>query len=415
MTIQQSSVFPSRLLLVDDDAALLEALVHLLALRLPEIQVDREPGVSQALDCLQKNEYDLLICDIILPGANGIDLLPAFRQVQPDLPVIFITGHGEQDLAMRALRVGAYDYLLKPIDRDLMVASVQRAIQAHKLKRQVQRQQEQLALYAQSLEQQVEQRTHQLRLAQQAREDMLRMVTHELAGSLMTLEGWLYLSECALQDKQFALLQPNFIKQRQALRRFALFIHDLQDASLIETGAFHLQCRVCNLVDLCQQAVEEFTTEIGSPQEVDLNAQPPLLANVDEQRVCQALLNLLANARKYAPAGSPIVVTLGRRKNEIAVAVQDRGIGIAAEHLSRIYEQFYRVPDVHVQNHPQPGLGLGLFITQTIAEQHGGHIEVQSALGSGSTFTLLLPALQGAWEEEGPEISPAPLTWYLLA
>ncbi|HET8845623.1 MAG TPA: hybrid sensor histidine kinase/response regulator [Ktedonobacteraceae bacterium] len=412
MTTQPSSALPPRLLLIDDDPALLEALVHLLALRLPEVVVDHEQVVEQALSRLQTEKYDLLICDIVLPGANGLDLLSNFREVQQNLPVIFITGHGEQNLAIRALRLGAYDYLLKPIDRDLLVASVKRAIHTHRLQSQVEQQQQQLALYTQSLEEQVEQRTQQLRFSQQTREDMLRMVTHELAGSLMTLEGWLYMSECALQDGALDQMPANFIRQRQALRRFALLIHDLQDASLIQTGTFQLQRRVCNIVELCQEVVEEFAAGSTLLETPDESQRIEFLANIDEQRVSQALLNLLANARKYAPSGSPIAIILTRHEEKIALAVRDYGIGIAAEHLSRIYEQFYRVPDTQVQDHPQPGLGLGLFITQTIVEQHGGRIEVQSTLGSGSTFTLLLPCLEVA---EQPAAFSTPLTWNFLA
>jgi signal transduction histidine kinase len=117
----------------------------------------------------------------------------------------------------------------------------------------------------------------------------------------------------------------------------------------------------------------------------------PLEVDVDPERISQVLLNLLSNARKYSPEGAPIVVQVQKRGVEVVVAVRDQGVGIPAELLPRIAEQFYRVPGIDSQTGTSTGLGLGLYLARTIAEQHGGCLEVQSQEGQGSTFSLVLP------------------------
>src|SRR5437660_260506 len=148
-----------RVLIVDDDAALLQALPETLRLRMCQVTVDtadsallqalpvalrlRMPGVTvetadsaaAALDRIAALDYDAIVTDIKMPGMDGFALLAQIHARQPDTPILLITGHGEYDLAVRALRGGAYDFMEKPIDRDHVVAAIHRAIRAHSLKR----------------------------------------------------------------------------------------------------------------------------------------------------------------------------------------------------------------------------------------------------------------------------------------
>ncbi len=117
----------------------------------------------------------------------------------------------------------------------------------------------------------------------------------------------------------------------------------------------------------------------------------PIEVEVDVNRISQVIINLLSNARKYSPKGSPITMTLQQAGYETMFSVRDMGVGIPEEMLPHIFDQFYRVPSVEVQNGPHVGLGLGLYISRKIVERHGGHIDVQSVPGQGSTFTVILP------------------------
>ena len=177
----------AQILLVDDDPALLQALPLTVSLRLSNVQVHTAASASQALELLQQHEYDAIVSDIKMPGMDGLALLAITSQRYPEVPVLLITGHGEHDLAIRALRGGAYDYLLKPIDRDDLVASLSRALHTRRLQQELQVQQRALEHYALDLERLVEQRTGELRAAQAANEAVLNTMGDELKPLLAQL------------------------------------------------------------------------------------------------------------------------------------------------------------------------------------------------------------------------------------
>src|SRR5437762_6863672 len=150
-------------LIVDDDPALLQALPEALRLRMAGLTVDTASSAAAALDRIAARDYDAIVTDIKMPGMDGLELLAEIRTHQPDLPILMITGHGEHDLVVHALRAGAYDFIRKPIDRDYFVASLRRAIEMHQLSRQVKEQQLALERHLNELEAIVDERTRELR------------------------------------------------------------------------------------------------------------------------------------------------------------------------------------------------------------------------------------------------------------
>ena len=163
-----------RVLIVDDDPALLQALREALRLRMEGVMVDTADSGRAAIDLITPTDYDAIITDIKMPGTDGITLLAEIRTRRPDTPTLMITGHGEHALAIDALRGGAYDFIQKPIDRDYFVVSLRRAIQIAKLRRQVKEQQLALECHANELERTVEERTRELRDAKRAIESPLK-------------------------------------------------------------------------------------------------------------------------------------------------------------------------------------------------------------------------------------------------
>jgi PAS domain S-box-containing protein len=142
----------ARILLVDDDRALLDALPEALRLRVDGIQIDTSETAADALERIKDTDYDAIVSDIKMPGMDGLALLREIRELRPATPTLMITGHGERELAVQALRGGAYDFVQKPIDRDYFVASLERAIQLRRLDRQVEQQRLALERHARVLE-----------------------------------------------------------------------------------------------------------------------------------------------------------------------------------------------------------------------------------------------------------------------
>jgi two-component system, OmpR family, phosphate regulon sensor histidine kinase PhoR len=141
-----------RILIVDDDAALLEALPQALWLRMEGLQVDTCDSAPAALEKIQEIDYDAIVTDIKMPGMDGLALLREIREIRPSTPTLLITGHGERELTVEALRGGAYDFIQKPIERDYLVAALTRAFDKRRLDREVEEQNLALVRHARVLE-----------------------------------------------------------------------------------------------------------------------------------------------------------------------------------------------------------------------------------------------------------------------
>lgn len=179
----------AQILLVDDDAMLLRALSQAITLRMSMVEVETVASAQEALSRLQEHAYGAVVSDIKMPGMDGFALLKQVQEQHGDTPVLLMTGHNDHQLAIQALRGGAYDYILKPVDRDDFIAALYRALHTHQLRRQIEEQQNELERYALSLEHLVEQRTGELAEANRAQETLLRRLAADLRSPLTSLQN----------------------------------------------------------------------------------------------------------------------------------------------------------------------------------------------------------------------------------
>ena len=381
----------SQILLVDDDVALLQALPQALFLRIDDVRIDTCDSALEALEQIQEHDYDAIVSDIKMPGMDGLALLEKIQELRPETPTLLITGHGEHELAVQALRGGAYDFIQKPIDRDYVVAALHRAIQTHQLRRQLREHQRALELHAQSLERVVQHRTQELVQANAAKDKFLSMVSHELKTPLTSLKmRTQHLRQHRERAESDDSVSLGLEDMERSISRLEVLINDLLDASLIETNMFVLHRKRCDLVDLCRHLLEEYTAGKGPTLRFEAPGEP-IEAEVDPDRISQVMLNLLINARKYSPEGYPITVTLQQAGYEAIISVRDMGAGIPADALPHIFEQYYRAPHDEEQTDSYTGLGLGLYISRKLVERHAGRIDVQSVPGEGSVFSVIIP------------------------
>lgn len=378
-----------RVLIVDDDTALLQALPQAIALRMKNMHVDISDSAFGAIQQVQESEYDAIVSDIKMPGMDGITLIEKLHALCPDTPTLLITGHGERDLAISALRVGAYDFIQKPIDRDYFVSSLQRAIQTRQMRRQIAEQQEALQQYTHQLEQTVAERTRELVEANAAKDVFMSMVSHELKTPLTTLKGITQMLSRRI-ERGDQIEQQNLTLLESSVRRMERLVNDLLSTSSIEAGMFSLNRQPGDLAGLLRELLTEHGETVGSTLQITL-PDTELIGAIDRERISQVVLNLLSNARKYSPPGSPIIVKLERQDQQAIITVTDHGVGIPSEKLAHIFERFYRVPEIDVQTGSSSGVGLGLYIAKKIIERHDGHLSVTSSPGQGSTFTIYLP------------------------
>lgn len=377
-----------RILIVDDDPALLQALPQAITLRMPQVIVGTADSATGALQLVQGQLYDAIVSDIKMPGMDGLALIERLQKLCPDTPALLITGHGERDLAIQALRAGAYDFIQKPIDRDYFISALHRAIQTCQLRRQIARQQKELEQYATSLEQTVAARTRELVEANAARDIFIGIASHELKTPLTTIKGIGQMLRRRL-DGGNAIDPKSLELLNSSVRRMEILVADILTTSLIDGHVFALHPQPCDLVALCRELVEEYGADMGPSLHLEI-LEPTLPVEIDRERICQVLLNLLSNARKYSPGNTPITIQVRRQEQRALVSVIDHGVGISPEQLPHIFERFYRAPDIDIQTGSSVGVGLGLYIVQKIVDRHQGCITATSVQGQGSTFTLSL-------------------------
>jgi histidine kinase len=174
--------------------------------------------------------------------------------------------------------------------------------------------------------------------------------------------------------------------------RLQRLVDDLQELSRVEAGAFELSLQatpVSRLVDTAVSRLARQYEEKGVALQTDV--PPDLVVQVDEGRMGQVLLNLAGNALQYTPPGGKVAIRARLEDHSIHLTVEDNGIGIAAEHLPRLFERFYRVDKS--RSRAGGGSGIGLTIARHLVEAHGGAIRAESpGVGRGSTFHVILPA-----------------------
>ncbi|MGZ3668222.1 MAG: sensor histidine kinase, partial [Ktedonobacterales bacterium] len=169
-------------------------------------------------------------------------------------------------------------------------------------------------------------------------------------------------------------------------------VEDLLDSTRIETSKLNIRLEQCDPVEVVRLAVEE-QRQAWPEREIllDTSAGRGLHTLADPTRIGQVVTNYLTNALKYAPADRPIVVRVRRRHGEAHVSVRDEGPGLPPDEQRRIWERFHRAKGIEVKQGGGVGLGLGLHISKTIIDRHGGRVGVMSAPGRGSTFWFALP------------------------
>jgi signal transduction histidine kinase len=188
-----------------------------------------------------------------------------------------------------------------------------------------------------------------------------------------------------LSEDRLGQLLARISRQVEHLNRM---VDDLLDRTRIEAGTLELRLHECDLRELAADVVE-LHRPISQEHQLELNVpRQPVRLRCDSTRISQVLTNLVHNAIKYSPAGGLVRVALEATATEVRITVTDEGLGIPPEDLARIFQPFKRVKS---SKEKIPGVGLGLSVSRRIIQAHGGDIEVESRMGTGSTFRVRLP------------------------
>ncbi len=232
----------------------------------------------------------------------------------------------------------------------------------------------------------------ELRRLENVRKDFVANVSHEIKTPLTAIKGFIETirygpAEPMAETRRFLGIIERHVNRLNAIVDDLLALSRLEQTDRlpgIDRHEVHIRNVLQTALQVCQAAADEkrMSLELACPAD--------LAARVDETLLEQALINLVDNAVKYSEAGTSVSLAAGIEENALCIRVRDHGRGIAKKHLPRLFERFYRIDKA--RSRKLGGTGLGLAIVKHIVNAHGGRIDVESALGRGSTFTIYLPA-----------------------
>ncbi|HST41813.1 MAG TPA: ATP-binding protein [Conexibacter sp.] len=236
--------------------------------------------------------------------------------------------------------------------------------------------------------------------ADRLKNEFFALVSHELRTPLTSIVGYVELvleeeaGEVNEQQKRFLAIVERNGKRLQRLVGDLLFVAQVEAGTLnLEHGSASLETVVRDAVDVARPRAEQAQVAVTA------RTEPVPEMSGDADRLGQLVDNLISNALKFTPAGGSVTVSLRNHGDEAELAVTDTGIGIPAAEQARLFDRFFRASTAVAQE--IPGIGLGLSICQAIAEGHGGRIKVESEVGVGTTFRVLLP-LRTTSDDERP-------------
>lgn len=234
-------------------------------------------------------------------------------------------------------------------------------------------------------------RRRQEKRLMQMKDDFISYASHEIRTPIYAIKGFLDLILSGKVDSPEA--QQEFLQRvANGVERLSALASDLLDSSRIQSGQMRVSCQEMDIRDLIRETVDSLQA-IARIKELEIVSQQPsfpLIAPADRLRLHQVLINLLQNAMHYSQPGQKINVGATSVEGGVMVAISDQGLGIPPEDLPRVFDKFFRVDSE--TNRTTLGSGLGLYISKSIIELHGGQIGVNSEPGKGSTFYFVLPA-----------------------
>lgn len=217
-------------------------------------------------------------------------------------------------------------------------------------------------------------------------------VAHELRTPLMAILATVE----AIQDGVFPADEERLATIGGETRRLSRLVDALLQLSRLESGATKFDYRPHNIVELTKSiatAHEAMVSEAGMSLEYcNETGKEEIMVELDGDRIRQAVINLLSNAIRYTDTGGRICVKLKADRRDVFITVQDSGIGISSEDIDRVFSRFWRAEES--RNRAQGGLGIGLAVTKEVIDRHRGYIKVESELGVGTSFTIVIPKVQ---------------------
>jgi signal transduction histidine kinase len=348
------------------------------ALSLAGHTVHTAANLASGLDLIGGRDYDLYLLDVMLPDGSGLDLIDPIFEQDPRAICIIITGFGSVEMAVEAVRRGAYDFLSKPFSSDELLMSVNQGLERRRLK-DVEAQAEDLTRVKAELER-----------LDKARSQLMIKVAHELRAPVAAVQSYinLILTDYIPEEE----IKPTLGRVQERLQEMLDLIADLLELARLKQAKDKLATEsspqdMANILNEVCELLRQQAHEKGQTLQVEILDHPIITAN--REHLKHIWTNLISNAVKYTPAGGHVAIQLQADQDHLVGVVEDSGIGIAEKDRPNLFQDFFRTDEAKASG--EIGTGLGLSIVKQIVDSYGGAIEMTSEPGQGSRFAFILP------------------------
>jgi signal transduction histidine kinase len=366
---------------IDDDYAMrlsCRKILMKMGLRVPTF----EDGAS-GLEGVANWKPDMVVVDLKMPGISGMEVISRVHEIDPQIIIVVITGYAAIDTAVQAMKGGAYDFLPKPFSPDELRLIVNRGLERRRLALESQR--------------------HRIERTMVERR-FVTFVSHQLRTPLVAIHQYLDVLKHLDETGDTPAGRREWIDRcLTRIEELQNLIADWLTLAKVEGGALYKERIKVDLSRIIPDILKTY-----QPMALDQNVS--LEARLQENclfvwgdRNCLSVLfdNLITNAIKYNRPGGTVTVSGTVSRGEVVVAVADTGVGIPEKYRPFLFDEFFRVRDEGAKK--TPGTGLGLHISKRIVSEMGGTVDVDSEIGSGSTFWVRLPAWRESEEADGSQ------------
>ncbi|MDZ8262583.1 hybrid sensor histidine kinase/response regulator [Nostoc sp. ChiQUE01b] len=391
-----------KILVVDNDEVDRIAIRSALTTAGIQMELSEVGDGNDAFSVLSITTYDCVFLDYRLPDRDALTLIQQLRSSEIKVPLVVLTGQGDEQITLQLLKAGATDYLSKSRISPETLSQVLRSairiyqaeIQIDLANQQLRESHEQLICKNQELErqqQQIQMQKFKLLEASRLKSLFLATISHELRTPMNAIIGF---SQILLRPKFAQLTHQQADMVERILnngKHLLMLLNEVLDFSKLEGGGLDLKTEIFDIskeINLVISEMHSLADAKNLSLLVQTDLQNPLVFN-DPVRVKQILINLLSNAIKFTDSGEIWVEVKELPTNRVVIIVQDTGIGIAPKDFKHIFEAFRQVDQTITRKYP--GTGLGLAIIDSLVRMMGGKVFLESKLGVGSIFKIELP------------------------
>lgn len=375
-SVVDSGLEQASVLVVDDNEMNVDLLVNMLERQNYRIYTAKRGDA--ALEIVKEKLPDIVLLDINMPHMSGYEVCTIIKDnpETADIPVIFISALGDTVSLLKGFEVGGVDYITKPFKFREVLARVDTQLT--------------LAYQKKQIENMRRREKQQFERMDKLRTQFIGSATHDLKNPLFVISGYADMLEMTPEIAEDAQILGFVNSIQRGVERMSGLVYDMLDLLQLETEVT-LEKMPINLREFLDETTHDMAFRAQNKDIVlDVHhADDDAKVHIDYSRMRRVLDNVVSNAIKYTPQGGTVDVVTHVEDDAVIIEIIDSGLGIPEENLEQIFQPFERVQsEDHMQ---QEGTGLGLSIVKTLVEQHHGIIEVESELGKGSCFRIILP------------------------